>query len=28
MTVMEVIEAFVEPLEAILAEYRKLPELF
>jgi hypothetical protein len=28
MTVMEVIGAFIEPLDEILAEYRKLPELF
>jgi hypothetical protein len=28
MTVMEVVGAFIQPLEAILAEYRKLPELF
>jgi hypothetical protein len=28
MTVMEVVGAFIQPLEAILAEHRKLPELF
>jgi hypothetical protein len=28
MAVMEVIGAFVEPLDEILAEYRRLPELF
>ena len=28
MTVMQVIGAFIEPLDEVLAEYRKLPELF
>jgi hypothetical protein len=28
MTVMEVVRVFIEPLDEILAEYRKLPELF
>jgi hypothetical protein len=27
-TVREIVRVFIEPLEAILAEYRKLPELF
>ena len=28
MTVMEIIRVFIEPLDEVLAEYRKLPELF
>ncbi len=28
MTVMEIIRVFIEPLDEILAEYRRLPELF
>jgi hypothetical protein len=28
MTVMEIVKVFIKPLDEILAEYRKLPELF
>jgi hypothetical protein len=28
MTVMEIIRVFIEPLDEVLAEYRRLPELF